>query len=128
MPVFAKPGKAELLIDELEREEAAGTFAWIAWVVMPDHWHGLLALGPTGTLSDMMRRIKGRTSRALGGGVWQNGFHDHALRSDESCIRAARYIVSNPVRAGLVGSLRDYPFWYCRWHREDGDPDQLLIR
>jgi len=128
MPVFSKKQNAERLINEFAREEAADSATWIAWVVMPDHWHGLLSLGCNGDLSDLMRRINGRTSRALGGHPWQGGFHDHALRSDESRLSVARYLVSNPVRAGLVESLREYPFWYCRWHREGDDPDCLLVR
>ncbi len=42
--------------------------------------------------------------------VWQRSFFDHALRDEESLEAVARYIVSNPVRAGLVEDWRDYPF------------------
>ena len=41
--------------------------------------------------------------------------YDHALRADEDVLAAARYIVANPLRAGLVGSIRDYPFWDAVW-------------
>jgi hypothetical protein len=69
----------------------------------------------------MVRRFKGvvarRTNAALQrrGPLWDVGFHDHALRSDESVIHAARYIVANPVRAGLVKRVGDYPFWDAIW-------------
>jgi REP element-mobilizing transposase RayT len=64
-----------------------------------------------------MRLFKGRTSRALGNGngLWQRGFHDHALRRDEDLVAAARYIVANPLRARLVRRIGDYPFWKCVW-------------
>ena len=52
----------------------------------------------------------GRTGR-----FWQDGFHDHALRKEENVIEAARYIVANPLRAGLVSSVADYPHWDAVW-------------
>jgi putative transposase len=49
------------------------------------------------------------------GRIWQDGFHDHALRKEEAVIDAARYIVANPLRAGLVGSVKDYSHWDAIW-------------
>jgi hypothetical protein len=49
------------------------------------------------------------------GPVWQSGFHDRALRHDEDLLDAARYIVANPLRAGLVKSLRMYSHWDACW-------------
>ena len=93
----------------------------LAWVLMPDHWHGLVALGPRSDLSSLMRRAKalsglhvGRTA-GTAGGIWQRGFHDRALRSDEDLRVAARYVVANPLRAGLVSAIAEYPFWDCVW-------------
>jgi hypothetical protein len=37
------------------------------------------------------------------------------LRRDENIRQAARYIVANPVRAGLVRRAADYPYWDCIW-------------
>jgi REP element-mobilizing transposase RayT len=51
----------------------------------------------------------------LGRPVWQNGFHDHALRQEEDLAEVARYIVANPLRAGLVERLGDYPHWHAIW-------------
>ncbi len=93
---------------------------------MPDHLHALASLTGTLSLAGIMKRLKGRSSRALGGGVWQPGFHDHALRTEEDRVAVARYAVANPVRAGLVSSLRDWPYWYCTWFQPGDDPDDLL--
>jgi REP element-mobilizing transposase RayT len=68
-----------------------------------------------------MQQLKSRTAIALNrstgrsGTVWQSGFHDHALRREEDLKATARYLVANPLRAGLVKSLRDYPFWNAVW-------------
>ncbi len=40
---------------------------------------------------------------------------DHALRKDEDLVHLARYVVANPVRAGLVERLGDYPLWDAQW-------------
>jgi putative transposase len=95
--------------------------ALLAWVLMPDHWHGLVQLADHQHLSVAMQKFKGVTSRLANqkvnrsGPIWQPGYHDHALRHDEDIVDAARYIVTNPVRAGLVTQVRDYPFWDAAW-------------
>jgi putative transposase len=93
----------------------------LAWVLMPDHWHGLLQVGDNDSLSAAMRRFKGVSAlscnarRQRKGALWQKGFHDHALRCDEDLVSAARYLIANPVRAGLVTRVGDYPFWNAVW-------------
>ncbi|BAU72594.1 Transposase [Metapseudomonas furukawaii] len=57
-----------------------------------------------------MNALRNRSGR-----LWQKGFHDHALRSDEDVKTVARYVVANPLRAGLVERLADYPFWNAIW-------------
>ena len=42
--------------------------------------------------------------------MWQEGFYDRILRNDEETIVVARYILDNPVRAGLVARFDEYPF------------------
>jgi hypothetical protein len=45
------------------------------------------------------------------------GFHDHALHRDEDLKNLGLYVVANPLRAGLVKSLGDYPHWDAIWLR-----------
>ena len=93
----------------------------MAWVLMPDHFHGLLVLGDHTTLSEAIRLFKGRVASSVNrlrrgsGSLWQHGFHDHALRREEDLKGIARYIVLNPVRAGLVCRAADYPYWNADW-------------
>jgi hypothetical protein len=47
--------------------------------------------------------------------LWQRGFHDHALRQDDDLAAAARYVIANPVRRGLVKRVADYPHWDAVW-------------
>jgi putative transposase len=93
----------------------------LAWVLMPDHWHGLVELGERQSLARLVNRVKSHSVRIVrrDGGVaeriWGDGFHDHALRSDEALVDAARYLVLNPFRAGLVRRIGDYPYWDAIW-------------
>jgi REP element-mobilizing transposase RayT len=59
------------------------------------------------------RRVNGHLSRR--GALWQKAFYDHALRKDEDVQNIARYIVANPLRAGLVKNIGEYPLWDAIW-------------
>lgn len=87
---------------------------------MPDHVHWLVQLPEGLTLGSLMRRLKGRSALALndgtsGGRVWAPAYHDRALRREDDVRAAARYLVANPVRAGIVGRVGDYPLWDAVW-------------
>ena len=88
---------------------------------MPDHLHLLLQLGEGTSLSDAVMHLKTNVAKQVNrellrtGAVWQRGFHDHALREDEDVRAAARYIIANPLRAGLVQTIGDYPYWNAVW-------------
>ncbi|RTE65257.1 transposase [Amphritea opalescens] len=92
----------------------------LAYVVMPDHIHWLVQL-KKGSLNHLVRSVKTYSARQINkhlsrlGPVWQKGFHDHALRHEEDLINLARYIVMNPVRAGLVRNIREYALWDAVW-------------
>jgi REP element-mobilizing transposase RayT len=119
-PVFADWRIGRLLIEQMRAADEAGLVVSLAWVVMPDHLHWLVEL-KRGSLAQLMCRVKSRSSRSvnlLRGNsepLWQRGYHDRALRRDENLKAAARYIVMNPLRAGLVQRLGDYPLWDAIW-------------
>ncbi len=50
----------------------------------------------------MLSRAKGQ--------IWEEGFFDHVLRSNESYSQKWNYVRENPVRAGLVKSAADWPY------------------
>lgn len=83
---------------------------------MPDHLHALIHLGATESLSSIVRRMKCITATAANridkrqGPVWMSGFHDRAVRHVDDLDRIARYVLENPLRAGLVADASDYPY------------------
>ena len=98
-----------------------GNAKMLAWVLMPDHVHWLLQLGERDDLSTVTNRLKSASARHTNrilrkaGTVWSKAFHDHALRSEDDLQDVARYVVANPLRAGLVTKIGDYPFWDAVW-------------
>ncbi|BCD86085.1 transposase [Pseudomonas solani] len=120
-PLFADFMHARLLVGELRRLEHGNLAQSLAWVVMPDHFHWLMRLSGPMPLSSVVKALRGRTARRLGlsldagGKVWQPGFHDRALRREDELLPIARYVVANPLRAGLVRRLGDYPHWDAVW-------------
>ncbi|SEW11882.1 transposase [Luteibacter sp. 329MFSha] len=114
-PLFACIASARAASRVCHDAATWGDAECLAWVLMPDHWHGLVRLQDQ-SLSTLMSRFKASSARAVGRGpIWQRGFHERALRSEDSVIKAARYIVGNPLRAGLVSSVNDYPYWNAVW-------------
>lgn len=120
-PVFADFECARLAIREMRRGDATAQTKTLAWVLMPDHLHWLFVLGVQAPLARLIHDFKGRSARRLNrhrqttGPLWQRAYHDHAVRSDEDVHTIARYIVANPLRAGLVEKIGQYPHWDAAW-------------
>ena len=80
---------------------------------MPDHFHLFVKGDPNFTLSRWMGGLKRAIAVPLGyssSELWQPGFFDHVLRSDESYAEKWNYVKENPVRAGLVQIASEWPY------------------
>lgn len=107
----------------------------IAYVIMPDHLHCILALSEDVALSVFMRDFKKFTSVAIkkflnendecdlierklqkhvpphsnrSFKLWKDRFDDVAIYSDEVLLAKMNYIKNNPVKAGLVEHPENY--------------------
>ena len=120
-PIFDSLHHGRIVVNVLREMHDQGLADTLAFTVMPDHLHWLLLLGEKLTLSQVAGLMKScvtkrlRREQGLVGHVWQPGFLDRQLRPGESVLGVARYIVANPVRAGLVKSVRDYSLWDVAW-------------
>lgn len=94
----------------LARELALADADTLAYVAMPDHLHWLIRLRDV-SLPVLVRRLKACSA----GMLWQHGYKDHAMRSEEDVRETARYVITNPLRTGLVGNVLDYPLWDVDW-------------
>jgi putative transposase len=85
---------------------------------MPDHVHWFMAPARGAVaLSMAVAKWKEWTSKRLlvatrqEKPLWQPGFFDHVLRSTESRSLKWAYVRDNPVRAGLVTSPEQWPYF-----------------
>ncbi len=121
IPIFRDSSTGRVVVREMMRLQEEGFVESVAWVIMPDHLHWLLVLGEHADLSRVVQLLKGRSAhrvnQCLGrkGSVWQKAFYDHAIRKDEDLRKLARYVVANPLRAGIVKRIEDYPLWDAVW-------------
>jgi REP element-mobilizing transposase RayT len=120
--LFEDINTGRIVVHEMRLSAIAGDVDSISFVVMPDHVHWLFSLSGEKPLSAVVGAVKRHSARKInlrngnnGRQIWQRGFHDHALRRDEEVARVARYIVANPLRAGLVSRIGDYPLWDAVW-------------
>ena len=119
-PIFCSFDITRLLIREMRTTCEQLAIEMLAWVVMHDHLHWMFVLNRS-AVSEVVRYVKGTSAHSINiyrgytGQVWQKGFHDHAIRKEEDIRAVARYIIANPLRAGLVENIGDYPFWDAVW-------------
>ncbi|WP_249677794.1 REP-associated tyrosine transposase [Pseudomonas abieticivorans] len=119
-PLFQDWPTARPIINALKKAQQTGEADSLCWVIMPDHLHWLIELHLE-DLPKVIGRMKSRSTVNLNrhlqrtGPLWQKGFHDRALRRDEDVKAVARYIIANPLRAGLVKKLGQYSMWDAIW-------------
>jgi REP element-mobilizing transposase RayT len=111
-PIFADFARARDLILAIKKSDELLRSHTLAFVVMPDHLHWLLELRGSAPLGQVVGAVKSASARGV---TWQAGFYDHALRRQDDVQALARYIVANPVRAGLVARVGDYSHWDAAW-------------
>jgi putative transposase len=105
---------AQSVLSQFRRTSHRNKFAILAYCLMPDHVH--LLLEGRSERSDFRGLIKSlkqssgqRYASRAKQRLWQEGYWDRVLRPDDDAKKIARYIVENPVRAGLVRCAVDYP-------------------
>ncbi len=114
-PIFANFSYARMLIKSLKKSDDLNHTKTLAFIVMPDHLHWLLQLIDDASLANVIKSIKSESAKKVGHPIWQPGYYDHAIRKEEDIQAVARYIVANPIRAGLVNKVGDYPHWDAIW-------------
>jgi putative transposase len=106
---------ATWMTSQISHTFEAERFAVIAFCVMPDHVHLLLeGLTEDADLRAVMHNWKLRTAftwkQRTGQRLWQEGYYDYVLRDEDSVPGIVKYIISNPIRAGLINDVTKYPY------------------
>ena len=122
---------AQIVADKMHALDGV-RYELIAYTIMSNHVHVLF--NTTGVnestksnvsgktkdypVADTMRLLKGSTSRLcnleLGrnGAFWHHESYDHYVRDETELNRIIKYIVNNPVKAGLVDGWKNWKFTY----------------
>lgn len=113
---FVRADLARVICANTEHYCTQFIYRLYGYCLMPDHLHVLLSPNNSGIpLARWLNSFKSFTTHAgwkLGesANLWQPSGHDHVCRSGETAEVVLRYIVENPVRAGLVDDWRAWPW------------------
>jgi putative transposase len=123
------------LADSRIAREVAGSLHFLdgksidldSYSIMANHAHALFkplidpATGALHSLRSIMQSHKGYTAREcnkiLGrkGQLWQHESFDHYVRDEGELQRIRRYVLMNPVSAGLVEEWDEWAWTYCKY-------------
>lgn len=97
-----------------------------AFCIMLNHAHVVFRPlenvdGKDNSLSTIMHSLKRHTARQanllLGrtGAFWQDESYDHVVRDETELERIIKYVLYNPVKAGLVDDWSQWKWAYCKY-------------
>jgi putative transposase len=124
--IFTDVAPVNLVWAPILRASAEKQFEVLVYMFMPDHAH-LVVVGQADdsdlkAFAKLAKQYSGYYYvRAYPGRkLWQHGGNDHIVRNDVERLDKIRYVLNNPVAAGLVTKLEDYSFFGSqRWTREE---------
>ncbi|HEY7424981.1 MAG TPA: transposase [Gemmataceae bacterium] len=115
-PVFAAAADYRAFLSALVQTQHRYPFRLYGYCLMPNHFHLLLEPKSGQSISRILQSLTvahtWRYHRRHGtvGHVWQGRFKSPVVQSDEHALIVLRYLEGNPLRAGMVADLRDYPW------------------
>lgn len=124
MPVFNDHKNIDILINALNKYRQLYKFKIIAYSILPDHCHFLIMPSLKKNISEIIKAIKGYSSRLINKQytqqqkIWQHQFLDHIIRKDEDYMNHINYIHNNPIKHKLVNQPSDYKWssYNCYHH------------
>ncbi len=119
-----EPAIAQLVADSLHYRHRR-VYDLDTFCIMPTHAHVVFSPlaggdGKPHSLSSIMQSLKGYTAHKantiLGreGAFWHHESYDHVVRDTEEHERIVKYVLNNPVKAGLVADWQDWPWSYTK--------------
>lgn len=97
----------------------------LAFCLMTNHVH-LLVHTPDGPPTAFVRRVAGRYGAWYNhrhqrtGHLFEGRYHSQPVDDDRYLAAAVSYVHTNPVRAGLCGTVQEYEWVSPRWWGEPG--------
>ena len=112
---FTEEAVVDIVRLQFVKAADANDFELLAYCIMPDHLHLLVEGTKSGAdLREFVSSAKRSAAYAvrplMRGRLWQPGYYDRILRDNDDSHYFVKYILENPVRAGLAKTPSDYPF------------------
>jgi len=114
--VFNEAEDFERYLDICRRYKEKFGFKLYHWVLMSNHVHLILETPEESSLSKIMQGMNlaytiwfNRKSGKVGH-LWQDRFKSTVVERDSYLLECGRYVERNPLRAGMVKDLKEYPW------------------
>lgn len=113
--LFTAPDHVALVEEHFLHKANEMGFADLAHCFMPDHFHAAVeGRDQDADLKVFIARMKQYSGfyfqKKFGKRLWQRYGYERVIRSHETTRAVIRYVLENPIRAGLVQTVADYPF------------------
>jgi REP element-mobilizing transposase RayT len=115
LDLYANDGEREVFLLILDRMVRKFELVVHTYVLMTNHYH-LLVSTPKANLADSMEMLNGKYAmwvnrlRRRRGHVFDARYNPIPVVTDEHLKEVARYVVLNPVRAGICARAEDWPW------------------
>jgi putative transposase len=123
---FLKNEQVADLVAESIHYRDGKVYDLIAFCIMPNHVH--LVFMPLEksesafySLTEILQSLKRHTARQSNlildrsGTFWQDESYDHIIRDQAELERIIKYVLNNPVKAGLVDDWTEWKWFYCKF-------------
>ncbi|MBN1195946.1 MAG: transposase [Candidatus Aminicenantes bacterium] len=121
MEIFSSPRFKQRFMELLYRQRDNLGIPVYAWCVMENHYH-LVLENRNGRMSEFMKRVNGsfgqyfRYKTKSCGVVFQGRFKSLLIQDDRYLIQVIRYVLRNPVKAGIVTRMESYRWSSARFY------------
>jgi putative transposase len=112
--VFHKPQDYEAFISLLAEAKKRHRVKLFGFCLMPNHFHLVVEPADQTALSQFMQWLLTSHVRryhkhyGTSGHIWQGRFKSLPVQRDEHLMTVLRYVLQNPVRAGLSSTVREW--------------------
>jgi len=133
-PFFDSAAEFAAFEEVLSEAQQAHSVPVLAFCIMPNHWHLVLAPVKDGdlsrftawlTLTHTQRWHVQHGSRGSGH-LYQGRFKSFPVEEDEHFLTVCRYVERNALRAGLVRRAEDWR-WGSLWRRAHPEVEPLVV-
>jgi putative transposase len=115
-PIFHRPTDYLTLLELLKESAQGYSVAVHGFVLMTNHYHLLVTPDRSDSLPGMMKAVNGGYARYYNthyqriGSPWNGRYRGKLVTDERYWLTCLRYIEQNPVRAGMVTRVCDYPW------------------